>query len=42
FLKGGNLKAELNEIRRPHQVTDISKYFKEEFFETKQIVFIPT
>jgi len=42
FLKGGNLKAELNEIRRPHQVTDISKYFKEEFFKTKQIVFIPT
>jgi 16S rRNA (guanine527-N7)-methyltransferase len=42
LLKGGNLKAELNEIRRPHQVTDISKYFKEEFFETKQIVFIPT
>ncbi|MEQ8240609.1 MAG: 16S rRNA (guanine(527)-N(7))-methyltransferase RsmG [Cyclobacteriaceae bacterium] len=42
FLKGGNLKAELNEIRRPHQVTEISRFFKEEFFETKQIVFIPT
>ena len=42
FLKGGNLKAELNEIRRPHQVTEISRFFQEEFFETKQIVFIPT
>lgn len=40
-LKGGDLREELNDLGRPHQITDISDYFEEEFFETKKIVYIP-
>ncbi len=41
-LKGGDLSDELSEIRGRHQITPITEYFKEAFFETKKIVyFIP-
>lgn len=40
FLKGGNLKAELKAIGYKAKVENISKYFKEPFFEEKKIVFI--
>ena len=40
-LKGGDLDAEMSELKRPYQQTDISTYFKEDFFETKKIIYIP-
>ena len=40
FLKGGDLKEELKEIGFKAKVENISKYFKEPFFEEKKIVFI--
>ena len=41
YLKGGDLDEELAELKRLHQVFDLSKYFKEDFFETKKVVFVP-
>jgi 16S rRNA (guanine527-N7)-methyltransferase len=41
YLKGGDLDEELAELKRLHQVYDLSSYFKEEFFETKKVVFVP-
>jgi 16S rRNA (guanine527-N7)-methyltransferase len=41
YLKGGDLTEELAELRRSHQVIELSQYFKEEFFETKKVVYVP-
>lgn len=41
YLKGGDLDAELAELKRLHQVFELSDYFSEEFFETKKVVFVP-
>ena len=41
YLKGGDLEEELKEAKKPHQIFDLSDYFKEEFFETKKVVFVP-
>lgn len=41
YLKGGELEEELNELKRPYQITDLSDFFKEEFFETKKVVYVP-
>jgi 16S rRNA (guanine527-N7)-methyltransferase len=41
YLKGGDLDEELGELKRLHQVFDLPQYFKEEFFETKKVVFVP-
>lgn len=41
LLKGGDLSEEMKEFKRPYSQTDISDYFKEEFFETKKIVYVP-
>ncbi len=41
YLKGGDLDEELKEAKKPHQLFNLSDYFKEEFFETKKVVFIP-
>jgi 16S rRNA (guanine527-N7)-methyltransferase len=38
YLKGGDLKEELRGIS--HTKYDISKFFTEEFFETKKVVYI--
>jgi 16S rRNA (guanine527-N7)-methyltransferase len=40
FLKGGDLDEELKEIGYKAKVQKISSYFKEDFFETKKIVYI--
>lgn len=42
LLKGGDLNDELNELKRPYQLTNISDYFSDPFFETKKVVYIPT
>ena len=41
YLKGGDLEEELAELRKLHQVFELSDYFEEEFFETKKVVFVP-
>jgi len=41
YLKGGDLDEELAELKHIHQVYDLSDYFKEEFFDTKKVVFVP-
>lgn len=41
YLKGGDLDEELAELKKPHSLYDLSKYFKEEYFETKKVVYVP-
>ena len=40
-LKGGDLGEELSNLNRWHELTDISDYFSEPYFETKKILYIP-
>jgi len=41
YLKGGDLEEEMNELKRPYSIYHLSDYFKEEFFETKHVVYVP-
>jgi 16S rRNA (guanine527-N7)-methyltransferase len=41
YLKGGDLKEELQGLKRPYRMYDLKDHFEEEFFETKKVVFIP-
>jgi 16S rRNA (guanine527-N7)-methyltransferase len=41
YLKGGDLEEEMNELKRPYSLYDLTDYFKEDFFETKKVVFVP-
>jgi 16S rRNA (guanine527-N7)-methyltransferase len=41
YLKGGDLDEELNEMKRPYSLYELSDYFSEEFFETKKLVYMP-
>ena len=41
LLKGGDLKEELMEAKRRYKVYELSSMYKEEFFETKKVVYIP-
>lgn len=43
YLKGGDLHEELNEanLKFPPTLNKISDFFKEEFFDTKYVVYIP-
>lgn len=40
YLKGGDLKEELKEYRTA-EIFELSDYFKEDFFETKRVVYLP-
>lgn len=40
YLKGGDLKEEMNEIKKEYDIFDLSRSFEEEFFETKKIVYV--
>ena len=40
YLKGGDLRQELNEINRDSEILPISDWYKEEFFETKAVVYV--
>ena len=40
-LKGGELQAELLPYKNKVVVYDLDKYFKEEYFDTKKVVFLP-
>ncbi|MBX2967284.1 MAG: 16S rRNA (guanine(527)-N(7))-methyltransferase RsmG [Cyclobacteriaceae bacterium] len=41
YLKGGDLDEELNELKKPYALYNLSDYFNEEFFETKKVVYVP-
>ena len=41
YLKGGDLEEELAELKKPHQIFELSDYFEEPSFETKKIVYVP-
>ena len=42
YLKGGDLEQELKESRLKHiELIPLSDYFKEDFFETKFVVYFP-
>lgn len=41
YLKGGDLDEEMNELKHPFSIYNLSDYFKEEFFETKRVVYVP-
>lgn len=39
-LKGGNIRSEMKGIKKYTEIEPISDYFEEEFFETKNIVYV--
>ena len=41
YLKGGDLNEEMDELKQPYSIYNLSDYFKEEFFETKRVVYVP-
>ncbi|MCG8476497.1 MAG: 16S rRNA (guanine(527)-N(7))-methyltransferase RsmG [Cytophagales bacterium] len=41
YLKGGDLEEELREARKKHELYEIKSFFKEDFFETKKVVYVP-
>jgi len=41
YLKGGDLGEEIREARLPADIYPLSDYFKEAFFETKSVVYVP-
>lgn len=40
-LKGGELEREINAVKGTIEVTALSDYFSEEYFETKKVVYVP-
>ena len=40
-LKGGDIAAESGSYEKTAMIYDLKKYFDEEFFETKKIVYVP-
>ena len=41
YLKGGDLEEELAELKKPYSLYNLPDYFKEDFFETKKVVYVP-
>jgi 16S rRNA (guanine527-N7)-methyltransferase len=41
YLKGGDLADELGELKKEYKLYDLPDYFREEFFETKKVVYVP-
>ena len=40
YLKGGDLKDELRDVKRYMEIIELKDFFKEEFFETKKVVYV--
>ena len=40
-LKGGNIEGEIQPFRNYVETTDLSTYFKEDYFKDKKIVYVP-
>jgi 16S rRNA (guanine527-N7)-methyltransferase len=41
YLKGGDLTAEMKELPKKYAEYELSKFFTEEFFETKKVIYVP-
>ena len=41
YLKGGDLEEELKDFKKRIVIYNLKDYFKEEFFETKKVVYLP-
>lgn len=41
YLKGGDVDEEMDELDKSYVVYHLDDYFKEEFFETKKVVYLP-
>ena len=41
YLKGGDLDEELSATGKPYAIYDINRFFEEDFFDTKKVVYIP-
>ena len=41
LLKGGDLREEMKEFKRPYFETNISAFFMDDFFSTKKILYVP-
>jgi 16S rRNA (guanine527-N7)-methyltransferase len=41
YLKGGDLEEEMDELKKRYKLYDLTEFFKEDFFETKKIVYLP-
>ncbi len=41
YLKGGDLDEEMNDLKNPYSLYNLSDYFKEEYFDTKKVVYVP-
>jgi len=41
YLKGGDLKEEIAELNKKVKLYELSDFFKEEFFETKKVLYLP-
>ena len=41
YLKGGDLEEEFKDFKKRVLFYDLKDYFKEEFFETKKVVYLP-
>ena len=41
YLKGGDLTEELKDFKKRVVLYELKDYFKEEFFETKKVVYLP-
>lgn len=41
YLKGGEVEEEMNELKKPYSIYDLQNFFKEEFFATKKVVYVP-
>ena len=42
FIKGGDLKEEISEVKLKVKQDELSNFFQEDFFETKKVLFSPT
>lgn len=42
YLKGGDLKKELGKLAGKARITPINKWFSEDYFETKAVVYLQT
>lgn len=41
MLKGGELEREIGTFKKYAEVTDVSEFFRDEYFETKKVVYLP-
>lgn len=40
YIKGGDFDQELQDLKRPYRIWEMSEWFEPEFFETKKVVWI--